>query len=72
MASVGATVTLMKRHKPRKGDSDKIDWAKIDPDEVLTITLLRPPFESLVKQIRRRSPQTSPRRKSKSTHEKQQ
>jgi hypothetical protein len=33
----------------RKSRGDKIDWDNLDPDEELTITLLRPSLEELIK-----------------------
>jgi hypothetical protein len=56
----------------RKSRSDEIDWDNLDPDEPLTITLLRPSLATLIKnceKIRRRNSKQSRRRKSHSAHE---
>jgi len=53
--------------------SEKIDWDNLDPDEPLTITLLRPSLAILLKNaktLRRRTSQKARRRKSTSTNEK--
>jgi len=56
----------MKRNK--KKPLQPLD--DIGPDEVLTITLLRPSLKSLLKQIRRRNSQKSRRQRNTSAREK--
>jgi hypothetical protein len=40
---------MMATATKRKPRSDKIDWDNLDPDEPLTITILRPSLETLIK-----------------------
>jgi len=58
--------------KKKKDSSKKIDWEKIDPDEQLTITLLRPSLQTLrnAKKLAAANSKKSQRRQSSSAHEK--